>query len=86
MIDQAFFFITNTVMILSFQTDRSRQTVQTQIRLLLEEQSDQDIHCLQFYLHLFDEIPYHLASLNLRKITAKFLASENLGTLRYFSD
>ena len=27
------------------------QTVQTQIRLLLEEQSDQDLHCL----------PYHLA-------------------------
>ena len=30
-----------------FQTDRSGQTVQTQIRLLLEEQSDQDLHCLQ---------------------------------------
>ena len=30
----------STVMILSFQTDMSRQTVQTQIRLLLEEQSD----------------------------------------------
>ena len=32
-----------TVMILSFQTDRSEQTVQTQIRLLLEEQSDQGL-------------------------------------------
>ena len=29
-----------TVMIQSFRTDRSGQTVQTQIRLLLEEQSD----------------------------------------------
>ena len=29
-----------TVMILSFRTNRSGQTVQTQIRLLLEEQSD----------------------------------------------
>ena len=30
----------STVMTLSFRTDRSGQTVQTQIRLLLEEQSD----------------------------------------------
>ena len=41
-----------TVMIVSFRTDRSGQTVQTQIRLLLEEQSDQGLHCLQFPLHL----------------------------------
>ena len=47
----------STVMTLSFRTDRSGQTVQTQIRLLLEEQSDQGLHCLQFHLHLFDEIP-----------------------------
>ena len=46
-----------TVMIQSFWTDRSRQTVQTQIRLLLEKQSDQGLHCLLFHLHLFDEIP-----------------------------
>ena len=46
----------------SFQTDRFRQTVQTQIRLLLEEQSDQGLHCLLFYLHLFDEFPKGLAS------------------------
>ena len=38
-----------TVMILSFRTDRSRQTVQTQFRLLLEEQSDQGLHCLLFH-------------------------------------
>ena len=35
-----------TVMTLSFRTDRSGQTVQTQIRLLLEEQSDQGLHCV----------------------------------------
>ena len=46
-----------TVIIQSFLTDRSGQTVQTQIRLLLEEQSDQGLHCLLFNLHLFDEIP-----------------------------
>ena len=43
-------------MILNFLTDGSGQTVQTQIRLLLEEQSDQGLHCLLFHLHLFDEI------------------------------
>ena len=42
-----------TVLILSFRTDRSGQTVQTQIRLL-EKQSDQGLHCLQFCLHLLD--------------------------------
>ena len=45
-----------TVMFLSFQTDRSGQTVQTQIRLLLEEQSDLGLHCLPFLLHLFGQI------------------------------
>ena len=44
-------------MTLSFQTDRSGQTVQTQIRLLLEEQSDQGFHCLLFHLHHFDKMP-----------------------------
>ena len=44
-------------MILSFRTDRSGQTVQTQIRLLLEEQSDQGFHCLLFHRHLFAKYP-----------------------------
>ena len=30
----------------------SRQTVQTQIRLLLEEQSDQGLLCLPWHLHI----------------------------------
>ena len=34
----------NTVMFLSYQTYRSRQTVQTQFRLLQEEQSGQGFH------------------------------------------
>ena len=50
--------IESTIMTLSFQTDRSGQTVQTQIRLLLEEHSDQDLHCLLFHLHHFDIIPF----------------------------
>ena len=50
-------------MTLSFRTDRSGQAVQTQLRLLLEEQSDQGLHCLLFHLHHFDKIPFGLASL-----------------------
>ena len=45
-----------TVMFLCFWTDRSGQTVQTQIRLLLQEQSDQGLHFLQFRLHLLDAL------------------------------
>ena len=37
---------TCTVIILNIGTDRSEQTVQTQIRLLLMEQSDQGLLCL----------------------------------------
>ena len=37
------------ILFLSFQTDRSGETVQTQIRLLLMEQSDQGLHCLQLH-------------------------------------
>ena len=48
------FFFHVTLMILSFRTDWSGQTVQTQI---LEVQSDHGLHCLLFHLHLFDEIP-----------------------------
>ena len=51
-----------TIMILSFRTDRSGQTVQTQIRLLLEEQSDQGLHCLPFRLHLLDSLLYGRAT------------------------
>ena len=61
-------------MILSFQTDRSGQTAQTQIRLLLEEPSDQGRHCLLFHLHLVDALLYGKATvcLNFRVITANF--------------
>ena len=73
-----------TVMIKSFRTDRSRQTVQTQIRLLLEEQSDQGLHCLLFNMHLFDKMPKGLASfLEFYVDYSKFfLRKYFLGTLR----
>ena len=61
-------------MILSFWTDRPGQTVQTQIRLLLEEQSDQGLHCLPFGLHRLDSLLYSRAnSSNFRVITMNFL-------------
>ena len=41
----------STVKVLNFQTDMLGQTVQTQIRLLLKEQSDLGLHCLLFHLH-----------------------------------
>ena len=51
-----FFF--NTVIIQGFRTDRSGQTVQTQIRLFLEDQSDLGLHCLPFLLHLLNNFLY----------------------------
>ena len=45
-----------------FRTDRPGQTLQTQIRLLLEEQSDQGLHCLPFRLHRLDSLLYGRAT------------------------
>ena len=50
-------------MTLSFWTNRPWQTVPTQIRLVLEDQSDQGLHCLPFYLHLLYKFPYGMTSL-----------------------
>ena len=62
--------LVHTVMILSFRTDRSGQIVQTQIRL----QSDQGLHCLQFWLHLLSALSLAKPSCsNFRLITANFL-------------
>ena len=57
------FFSYITVLILSFRAAMSGQTVQTHIRLLLEEQSDLGLHCLLFHSHLFEDKPKGLASL-----------------------
>ena len=56
------FFKVSTVMILSFRTDMPGQTVQTRIRLFLEEQSDQGLHCLPFRLHRLDSLLYGRAT------------------------
>ena len=68
----------HTIMILSFQSDMSGQTVHTQIRLLLEEQSDQGLHCLQFHLHLLEALLYGNASLfKFRGDSSKFFGCPN---------
>ena len=55
-----------TIKNISFQTDRSEQTVQTQTRLLLEEQSDQGLHCLLFHFFSTKYPKIWLHSLNFR--------------------
>ena len=71
-------------MIQKFQQIGLGKQLQTQIRLLLEEQSDQGLHYLLFHLHLFDEIPKGLACFLEFKVNIRqsFLVSENLGKLR----
>ena len=50
------------------------QMVQTQIRLLLEEQSDQDLHCSPFRLHRLESLLYGRATVsNFRVTTTNFL-------------
>ena len=51
-IPRNFCFTRCTVQILCIGTDRSQQTVQTKIRLLLKKQSDQGLRCLPFHQHL----------------------------------
>ena len=71
----------NTVMILSFRTNRPWQTVQTQIRLLLEEQSDEGLHCLPFSADLLDKFLYgNTFCLNFRMITVNILVVRKFRT------
>ena len=74
-------------MTLSFRTDMPGQTVQTQIRLLLEEQSDQGLHCLQFCLHRLDSLLYGRATefKFFEWLQQIFWVSKYLGNLRYIT-
>ena len=51
-----FFVHCTTVKILCIGTERSQQTVQTKIRLLLKKQSDQGLRCLPFHQHLLEAL------------------------------
>ena len=46
----------STVKVLCIGTDRSQQTVQTKIRLLLKKQSDQGLRCLPLHQLLLDAL------------------------------
>ena len=48
--------VISTVQILCIGTDRSQQTVQTKMRLLLKQQSDQGLRCLPPHQHLLDAL------------------------------
>ena len=75
-----------TVMILSFRTYRSGQTVQIQIRLLLEEQSDQGLHCLNSICTFLMKFPMvWCLCLNFRYITAKFSGVQKFRNFMVFS-
>ena len=71
-------------MILSFRINWSGQVVQTQIRLLLEEQSDQGLHYLQYCLHLSDTLLFFFSSFML--ITAKFSGIRKFRNFKVLSD
>ena len=66
-----------TVMFLSFRTDRSGQTVQTQIRLLIRFYTVCNSLCI-FWMHYSKEKP---SCSTFRMITANFQMSEILGFL-----
>ena len=72
----------STVMILRFWTNRPGQTVQTQIRLLLEEQSDQGLHCCNSSCIFWHYSKVKPSCLTFRVITANFQVFEILGILR----
>ena len=69
-------------MILSFRTDWSGQIVQTQIRLLLEEHSDQGLHYLQYLMHLVKPLFFRV----LGWFQQLFRVSEYLGLLQYWME
>ena len=46
----------STVQVLCIGTDRSQQTGQTKMGLLLKKQSDQGLRCLPFHQHLLDAL------------------------------
>ena len=49
---------TQNFILIKLPYEKSEQTMQTQIRLLLQEQSDQGLHCLPFHLHFLDALDY----------------------------
>ena len=75
----------HTVHILCIGTDRSRQTVQTKIRLLLKKQSDEGLGSLPFHQHLLDALMQCYVKLFyfLGQLWQLFEVSQILEFLRY---
>ena len=73
------FYFCYTIMILNFQTDRSWQIVQTQIRQLLEGQSDR-VSTASFGSFMIKQ-----PCSDFRRISAIFCVPEFLGFLLYLS-
>ena len=48
---------------LSFPTNAFEQVEQNQFRLFLEKQSEQDLHCLLIFLHLFEALLHKIPML-----------------------
>ena len=70
-------------MVLSFRTDMLWQSVQTKIRLLLEDQVDRGLHCLPFHLHLLDKSLYGKTSLfEFSMITASTFGARKFQTFK----
>ena len=74
-----------TIQTLCIGTDRSQQTVQTKIRLLLKKQSDQGLLCLPFHQHLLDALMqcYIKLFLFLGQLYQLFEVSQIIEFLRY---
>ena len=71
-----------TIIYLSFRADKSEQTVKTEIRLVLEEQSKQELHCLHFCVHLLVAFLCDRTFLSFRVIATNF---EDIQKLRKIS-
>ena len=67
-----------SVMILSFLTDRSGQTVMTKFKLLLEMQPDQCLHCLLFHLHLLEALLHSKASKFVFSVNSNVIGHPNI--------
>ena len=74
-----------TVKILCIGTERSQQTVQTKIRLLLKKQSDQGLRCLPLHQLLLDALMQCYIKLYqiLGQLWQLFEVSQILEFLRY---
>ena len=73
-----------TVQTLCIGADRSQQTVQTKIRLLLKKQSDQGLRCLPFHQHLLDALMQCYINFRvLGQLWQLFEVSQILEFLRY---